>query len=254
LCISSTTTTSTSVVETVPQPNGYSHTINKIAHVSSRSLHIGAVISALWLPFDIWPKYLRRISGALGLRKRDNDRAVCPSVSLLSYDIPGTQADLSAAHPYDDSNYLRQTLRPPARRHMCYTSNVHRLQYTSGTICLRHRICRQLILVYIPGIQHKICSGYGCRVTHCYVPKLRTVRDAFPQHRRRTFAHDTSRSIVRPAPNRFCMSASTHHPTNHTCEALPATTKALHLLVSLGLWKIERQFIFYVTEVAAISG
>jgi hypothetical protein len=43
-------------------------------------------------------------------------------------------------------------------------------------------------------------------------------------------------------------------PTNHTCEALPATTKALHLLVSLGLWKIERQFILCVTEVAAISG
>ena len=44
------------------------------------------------------------------------------------------------------------------------------------------------------------------------------------------------------------------HPANHTCEALPAATKALHLLSPLGLWKIECQFILFVTDVAAKSG
>ena len=44
------------------------------------------------------------------------------------------------------------------------------------------------------------------------------------------------------------------HPADHTCEALPATAKALYLLSPLGLWKIKCQFILFVTNVAAESG
>ena len=95
---------------------------------------MGATASGLRTPFDTWPESLRRTSGGLGLRKGDNDIAVCPSVSLLSSrDFRGTQADLSASQPDASSNYLCQTSWPQTRRCMCDTSNWKNF---AGILCL----------------------------------------------------------------------------------------------------------------------
>ena len=180
--------------------------------MSSGSLYMGAIASRLRTPFDTWPASLRRISGGLGLRTRDNDITVRPSASLLSSrDIRGTQENPDVTIPDDASSYQRQTSWPQTHRCMCDTSNVHHLQYIFGTTCCPHGIYQQLILVYIQGIQHKIRTGYGCRVSY-FFHKMRAFRDASSRHRRRTLTRDTSRSIVRLAPSRFSTSVSLRKP------------------------------------------